>query len=786
MQGKNRKKLLHLALLLFLLGGCKTKDDTILYLNFDEGKGNTVSDQTGIQEDAQIQYRYQNAVYKEKEEPQWRTRGIQRGSLLFDGNSNYIAYDKKKVCLEGETLTIEAWVAPRAFEWDAPEAKSKNEQSLTAIVSQQNKKKKQGILLGYQRFGQLCFEVGTEDGWHTVWGDADLKKGEWNYVAAVYDGVSGEISLYLNGELTGSEKIPAGTKILGASNQDLLIGKNAEAQAIAAGTYNMFSGLMDELKISTCAKTKEECSIQIKVPEIDYEDLALVDILGDDCYKTQYHGGPYQHWMNEPHAPIYYNGTYHLFFQQNMVGTYWRNINWGHLVSDDLINWHPVKEALCATRDTVVPDGVWSGNACYDKNGVPLLFFTAGNDSYQKEGLLSNQNIGVAYPKNLEDKELIEWEISDKLAVKQEAGQGGTGEFRDPYIWKDEDGWSMLICSGSTKTEGGAVLLYQTKTLELLTDGTLDMDWEYQGVLYEMENPTMTYGTSWELPILLSLSNEAGTVQKHALLISPAPASTADNKVYFFLGNFDSESKKFIPDVAYAQNPKLLDYGDNVFTGPSVMFEEESGTYYMFSIMQDKRNGAEEGMAGWAHCVGLTREIYLSEDGTDLYIKPMQGLSKQEGEVLFEASSLTVEEANALLKQEAKKRDGEGEGSWGDMLHVEIEAELGTAEEFEIYVKSDGEKSHTSFRYEKGKIYGSTTDRGSEGNVGETGGTLLIKDGTLTMDVYIDRSLVEAYFNEEKAISVRSYTDAKAQEIEILAKDDVVIKKLRIASVKPI
>lgn len=93
----------------------------------------------------------------------------------------------------------------------------------------------------------------------------------------------------------------------------------------------------------------------------------------------------------------------------------------------------------------MVPDGVWSGGATLDANGVPLLFFTAGNDGFRDcEGLISNQNIGVAYPADLTDPELTDWIICDELAIIQQPGQGRTGEFRDPHIWKEGDTWCML------------------------------------------------------------------------------------------------------------------------------------------------------------------------------------------------------------------------------------------------------------------------------------------------------------------------------------------------------
>lgn len=783
MKARNRKKLgllgvLSLAAGVLVMGGCNREEEktTLLHLNFDEGSGFSVTDVTETYGAHEVEYRYANAVYTENMEPQWRDCGMNGGSLLFDGNSTYISYDPEEITLSGETLSVGVWVAPRAFEWDDPNAKSANTQELTAILSQYNKDKEQGVLLGYGRHGRLCLEIGATDGWHTVWSEELLTKDAWNYVVFTFDAKGGRISLYLNGELVGSDVVKDEASIVPAERESLLIGKNSEATAIAAGTYHMFSGLMDELQIWKCVLNENECKVNREVPEIAYEDIGLENILVGDIYKTQYHGGPYQHWMNEPHAPMYYNGMYHLFFQQNMVGTYWRNIQWGHLVSEDMVNWRPIKEAICPTEDSVVPDGVWSGNAAYDVNGVPLLFFTAGNDSFKNQGLLSNQNIGVAYPADLLDETLTEWIIYDELAIVQEAGQGRLGEFRDPFIWKEGEIWCMLICSGSTENDGGAALLYITETLELKPDGKIEMDWKYKGSIYEMENPPITYGTSWELPILLPITNEAGTVEKYMFMFSPAPAGTADNKVYYFLGAFDAETGKFQPDEAYLNAPRTLDYGDNVFTGPSAMTDPVSGRICVFSIMQDKRSGAEEGAAGWAHCAGLTREVWLNEDGSDLCVRPIKELETLEEKVLLdEKQEMSVEEANACLEQIS-----------GDMIHVKIAFLADDEASFGVSVKKSADGSETKYTYENGNLYGETTHRGSASVPGATGGALNLQDGKMVMDLYIDRSLVEGFFNETKALSIRSYSDYDAQGVQVFGNENVKVESLYIATMQAI
>ncbi len=758
-----------LLLLATVLTGCGKESGLLLHLPFDEGSGNLVTDAAGRQ--AEVSYLLTNTPYNTPQDPQWRSQGVEGGCLLFDGCSNFISFSPEEVLVAGDAFSVSLWVAPRMFEWDDPNAANHGDPNLTALVGQYNQKKNQGFLLGYQRFGRLCFQVGTGEEWITLWADGNLRRYQWNHVAAEFDGKQGKISLLLNGEVVGSTTVPAGSAIAPAERENLLVGKNAKGEAIAAGTYNMVSGLMDEVKLYGRLLPEEERSPKA-APEIAYADIALQNVLTEDIYKTQYHGGPYQHWMNEPHAPVYYNGMYHLFFQQNITGTYWRNICWGHLVSEDLVSWRPVKEAIVPMEDTVVPDGVWSGGATLDKNGVPLLFFTAGNDSFRQERMLSNQNIGVAYPADLTDPELIDWVICEELAIEQQAGQGRPGEFRDPHIWKEGDSWYLLLCSGSLETDGGSALLYVSDTLELLPDGTVDMNWIYKGPVYEMEDPSITFGTSWELPILLPFANEAGTITRYAFFFSPAPASVADNKVYYFLGDFDKDTGKFTPDPAYGGEPALLDYGSNVFTGPSMFVDPVSGNTYCFSIMQDQRTGAEEGAAGWAHCVGLTRRLWLSDDGSDLCMAPIEALKNLEGPALVELENATLEEANEALAAVEE-----------DMLVLRLDVDVSQAESVTLNLKSGGEKDGSTFAWKREgqSISATTRNRGKAAKTGYVSGPLTLAEDTLSVVIYIDRSLVEAFFNDSKSISLRSYAAPTSTGISLEAEGTVVISSLTLA-----
>ncbi len=756
-------------------GGDAHKDDLLLHLAFDEGSGTTVKDSAGKAPDAELSYNYTHAAFMDPQEPQWRAEGISGGCILLDGTSTYVNYKRNDLTVEGPALTVQAWIAPRTFEWDDPHAAENGTDNLTGIISQFDKAGNKGFILGYQRFGRLSFQVGTGYEIVSVWSDKNLEKYKWNLVTATYDENEGQMCLYLNGELVGSGF--TGGDIAAASTKGLSVGRNMDAERLTAGFLNVASGYLDEVKVWSTALTAEEISkyySETTVPEIKFEDIWLQNILTGDYTRTQFHGGPYQFWMNEPHAPIYYNGMYHLFYQANMTGSYWRNICWGHMVSTDMVNWKPIKEAIVPTEGSVVPDGVWSGGAAYDKNGVPLLFFTAGNDAFRDTpGLISNQNIGVAYPADLSDPELTEWVICDELAVIQKQGQGRPGEFRDPSIWKEGDTWYMIVCSGSATTTGGTALLYTTDTLELKSDGTVDQNWTYVGPVYEMPNQTATYGTSWELPILLPVTNEAGTVTKYFFSISPAPASTADNKVYYWLGDFDKETGKFTPDPDFGEMPRLLDYGANVFTGPSCIVDPVSGDIYMFSIMQDQRGAAEQGASGWAHTVGLARRIWLNDDGTDMMISPTDALHTLEEETLVDLKNVSLEDANAALA-----------GVDCDMLYIRLTADIGDATEFGINMKQGGKWDCTTFRYDAASatINGRTENKGEGCKLAAVNGDLPIEDGRITMEIYIDRSLVEGFFNDYKALSIRAYTDDKTSHaIGLFATGSVSIEELYVA-----
>ncbi|WP_251615927.1 LamG-like jellyroll fold domain-containing protein [Pumilibacter muris] len=777
---------LALALGTFALAGCGIKNsdphqkDLLLYLSFDEGSGTVVHDGAKRVPDANLNYIFNSPAYQEKaQDPQWRARGVKGGSLLMDGYSNFVRYAEDDITVKGGALTVSAWIAPRMFEWDDPNGAEAGTERLTAVVSQFNEEANQGFILGYQRHGAWSFQVGIGDRFFKLWDNGHpLKKYEWNHIVAVFDGGAGNMRMYLNGELANERTFYEGAQISGCADW-LYIGRNNHGTSNATAACNMHSGLIDEVKLYKTALTADEVRAQYsgglsdgKLPEITFEDIWLQNVLTEDYHKPQYHGGPYQHWMNEPHAPFYYNGKYHLFFQFNLNGPYFRNICWGHLVSDDMVNWKPLKEIITPTAGTVAPDGIWSGGVNFDSKGNPVIFFTAGNDSFASagQGLISNQNIGIARPKDLTDPNLTEWEVSSTLAVKQKSGEGKTGEFRDPFVFKDGNTWYMLVCSSSSANKGTA-LIYTT------TDDSFT-NWTYRGQLYEDASLSSDYGRTWELPVLIPVKTRDGSAQKYMFVFSPAPADSADNDVFYLLGNFNKSTCRFEPDD---KTPKRFDYGDNVFTGPSAFTDPKTGKVVMFSIMQDQRKPRDQYLSGWAHSVGLAREIYLSADGKTAEIAPLTTIESYERETLAEGSSLSLAAANEKLGS-AK----------GDMLHVKVTFEFSGSGVFGLKVRAnDAGTEYTDFYYDtaNGNAGVKTGMSGAQNISGTFFDKYAAEGNRLTMELYLDRSLIEAFYDGKIAVSARVYPkDRTSMGLKLYADDSVTVSiaQLKVASMKSI
>ncbi|WP_280769714.1 GH32 C-terminal domain-containing protein [Salipaludibacillus daqingensis] len=732
--------------------------ELVSYWPFDEGEGKqTVDKEMELIDD--IHYVFNDAIDKPSTDPLWR-EGIMDQALLFDGYSTWIDRDADDFVELDNTFSVEAWVAPRAYEWG-------NDGKKSAIVNQQNRGQDEGFILGMGRHGSWSFEAGLNGDWFEVWADDDhpLEKFEWSHIVATLDGSRNVMELYLNGDKVGEETIPNRASF-SPSSEPLRIGKHNEP-AIINGVFaaNMFNGLMDEVKVHGVALDEEDVSTSYNAyvenfddkkhpePYLDYERSRY----DADRHRPQYHLISPEHWMNEPHAPFYFEGKYHIFYQHNPQGPYWNHIHWGHAVSDDMIHWEDQQVALAPDGDSISPDGVWSGDATFDEDGNPVLLFTAGDDS-----MTPNQMVGLAESTFPEDGDvnLPNWNMHDEpVNVQAEdlhADEGDVmyGQFRDPYVWEEDGTYYQLVSSGIEKDGqkvGGTALLYTSEDL---------YEWEYEGPFFtgDVEAYPAT-GHVWELPVFLPLKDANGDeTDKYAFFINPWYDGYSEHDVKYvwhWIGEWDRENNEFVPDH---EEPKLFDYGEH-FTGPSG-FEDHDGRSILYSIAQDRRSEQAHYDAGWAHNAGLPLSLSLTDEG-QLGIEPIEEVENLRSEHLLSEKNVSV-----------PKLQKELEHIEGDMLEIKLEVENINADSFGLNVRqSDDKREQTLLYYDfSDELFGIDRNQSSldpDVRKGIHEGELTLDEETLALTVYLDRSMVEAYANGERSITSRVYPTLDAMGIDV-------------------
>jgi beta-fructofuranosidase len=123
-------------------------------------------------------------------------------------------------------------------------------------------------------------------------------------------------------------------------------------------------------KIRGSKETTDMTDEITKTEEMIQGAQALKEKFERDPYRPRYHFTPPWAWMNDINGAIYWKGQYHIFYQHNPEGGYWKWMQWGHASSVDLVHWvhHPI--ALTPTLDGPDRDGCFSGGALVSKAGV--------------------------------------------------------------------------------------------------------------------------------------------------------------------------------------------------------------------------------------------------------------------------------------------------------------------------------------------------------------------------------------------------------------------------------
>ena len=675
----------------------------------------------------------------------WKPIGLGDGSLLFDGYSTYMEIEDVKL---PKTFDLSFWIAPRAFD-------SAIDNKLASIIDYSSKTDSLGFKVGLLKHGQLVIQYGMGNDEKRYMNDQlFLQKNKWNFVNIKQD--SQALRVLLNGkELL---KVALDSLIIdkqfSSNDYVLTIGRNSNASGFGRKfKFNMISGIIDEISIKPLNDLKNN--------EVDFKShqslelekyLRLDHTKFNDAFRPKYHAIAPAHWMNEPHAPLYYNGKYHLFYQHNPFGPYWGQIHWGHWVSDDMVNWKHTDIALAPEKGTVDPDGIWSGSAFVGPDNTPMLFYTAGNDAKEE-----NQYTSIAYPEDKNDKNLITWKKSGIIVDKP--SEYLHREFRDPFVFKIDAMYYMIVGSGIAE-KGGTAALFESKDAK---------NWNYLHPFYQIDIKKYPYmGGVWELPVFLPLPKEDGTsTNKYVLMVLPL-RDAADVEVFYWVGSFDKNTKKFIPDQ---ESPTLLDYGNFGFTGQSGFIDPNTNRSIVFSIAQGKFGKVDTYNMGWAHNAGLPINLWLGKNNK-LNFSPIKELNSLRVKPIINCDNCKISELEKSLKKISD-----------DKLEIILEFKAGKNKKGIIVRKSNTGNPQAMIYYDpitNSVIFDKIQDNPERKFTALKAPLSNKKD--IKLHIYLDKSMIEIYINNEVSITDRIYfTETDAKHIELMGfEGDKKIKKLQI------
>ncbi|MGW3721790.1 GH32 C-terminal domain-containing protein [Streptomyces sp. NPDC005133] len=702
-----------------------------------------------------VGYVFNDARFKPDSDP-IRRRGVHGRALYFDGYSTVVTAEGPGKLDFASGMTIEVWIAPYAYEHGI-------DGKPQALINQHDPDARTGFLLGLRRFGQIVFQLGFGTGLVEVRGTGDqpAAKDRWTHVAATYDPAAHQLRLYRDGLLIGTAITP-GTAPQPATGEPLLIGKHNRPTLLNGEFHaNMYMGLMDSLVIrpGTLDNPTAHKEHAAKIAALPGHRAPRPDLIPDrarfdgDRYRPQFHMLPPWHWMNEPHAPVYFKGKYHIFYQHDPLGPFWGQIHWGHAVSSDMVHWRDLPIALAPAADSAGPDGCWSGSAYVDGDRGPVLFFTGGDDR-----LPYRQRTGLAVSTYQADRDtdLPTWTMKAEPVTEAPAdlpagpGTAWAENFRDPFVWQEDGTWYQLVGSGIVDYDGTQVTHKHGGTALLYTARRPEGPWTYRGPLHHNDLATLPEpGEVWELPVLLPLPGpRGGRTGKHVLLICPWWEGFNPNAVkhtYYWIGTFDKRRHRFVPDH---EKPREFDFGEH-FTGPSG-FVTPDGRSVIFSITQDRRTEQQHAQSGWAHNAGMPVSLWLRKDNT-LGVEPIAEAATLRGKKLAHIRHTSVKEANRRLT-----------GVSGDLLDISAVIEPRGAQTITLAVRACADRAEeTLLSYDTAtrrfQIDRSRSSLDPDVRKGIHGGSVELDGEQLRLRVLLDRSMLEAYVNDCNSLTSRLY-----------------------------
>ncbi|SFQ62040.1 glycoside hydrolase family 32 protein [Hymenobacter arizonensis] len=309
-------------------------------------------------------------------------------------------------------------------------------------------------------------------------------------------------------------------------------------------------------------------------------------------YRPGYHFTPAAHWMNDPNGMVYYQGTYHLFFQYYPDGMVWGPMHWGHVTSTDLVSWKEQPIALYPDKLGMI----FSGSAVIDVNNTAgfgkdamVAIFTHHNPEEEKKGSNKHEYQSLAYSLDA-GKTWKKYEGNPVLP------NPGIADFRDPKVSWYEAGkkWVMTL---ATKDR---ITFYSSPNLK---------NWTKES---EFGEKLGAHGGVWECPDLFPMTLNGKTHWVLIVNLNPGGPNGGSGTQYF-MGNFNG--KTFTPS---STDTKWASYGPDDYAG--VTWNNTGNRRLFMGWMSNWTYANQVPTSPWRSGTTVARELALQQVGNQIYL----------------------------------------------------------------------------------------------------------------------------------------------------------------------
>lgn len=296
--------------------------------------------------------------------------------------------------------------------------------------------------------------------------------------------------------------------------------------------------------------------------------------------RPKHHITPFNNWMNDPNGLIKYKGKYHVFYQHHPYSIHWETMHWGHVVSDDLLNWKHLPIALTPGGEGDL-DHCFSGSAIVHDNKLYVIY--TGLILNLPDESKNKQQQCLAYSEDGINFHKLGLIIGEDILPKQYS----VADFRDPSIYKDGDYFYVLVAA-KKKDGRGNILKFKSQDL---------IKWEFLNEIM-MED---SFGSMVECPDYVKDLNLLIRCEQNVLPIGYMHHNL--HSTVYEIGKFNEEHK-FI-----SISSGTVDYGFDMYA-PQVIKEENILIGWM--NMWGRNNPSEQ--YGYSGSMTIPRKLSIVDN----------------------------------------------------------------------------------------------------------------------------------------------------------------------------